>query len=61
MWLNSVIREGRVMSIGERRLDGGLAPPFRILVVDDDASIGRLLTTKLNLSGFVSRSCGSGE
>jgi putative nucleotidyltransferase with HDIG domain len=35
--------------------------PLRVLVVDDDPIICQLLTTKLNSSGFVSQSCGSGE
>jgi putative nucleotidyltransferase with HDIG domain len=36
-------------------------PAYRILVVDDDPAIRELLTTKLKLSGFIPRSCGSGE
>jgi len=34
---------------------------IRILVVDDDPGIGKLLTTKLKSSGFFSQSCSSGE
>src|SRR5271169_5383176 len=37
------------------------ASPIRVLVVDDDPAICHLLTTKLELSGFISQSCGSGE
>ena len=37
------------------------APPFRVLVVDDDPAICLLLTTKLDLSGYISQSCSSGE
>jgi response regulator RpfG family c-di-GMP phosphodiesterase len=37
------------------------APAYRILVVDDDPAIRELLTTKLKLSGFIPRSCDSGE
>ena len=35
--------------------------PSRVLVVDDDPKICNLLTTTLNLRGFISRSCTSGE
>jgi putative nucleotidyltransferase with HDIG domain len=35
--------------------------PSHILVVDDDIRICSLLTTKLNNSGFIARSCTSGE
>jgi response regulator RpfG family c-di-GMP phosphodiesterase len=38
-----------------------LTPLFRVLVVDDDPAISKLLTTKLNYWGFISQSCGSGE
>jgi response regulator RpfG family c-di-GMP phosphodiesterase len=34
---------------------------YRILVVDDDPAICKLLTSKLKCSGFIPRSCGSGE
>lgn len=37
------------------------APRNHVLVVDDDPSICELLTTKLNLSGFTTLSCRSGE
>jgi putative nucleotidyltransferase with HDIG domain len=36
-------------------------PQARVLVVDDDAKICNLLTTKLNLCGFASRFCTNGE
>jgi response regulator RpfG family c-di-GMP phosphodiesterase len=44
---------------GELTMDS--TPQFRVLAVDDDPAICGLLTTKLNLSGFVSQSCTSGE
>lgn len=34
---------------------------FRVLVVDDDATICELLTTKLKFSGFLSQACTNGE
>jgi len=36
-------------------------PQFRVLVVDDDPTICKLLTAKLKFSGFMSQSCTSGE
>src|SRR5271157_718580 len=36
-------------------------PQSHVLVVDDDPTICELLTTMLNLSGFISQSCTSGE
>ncbi len=44
---------------GELTMDS--TSQFRILVVDDDPKTCDLLTTKLNLSGYATQSCTSGE
>ena len=44
---------------GELAMDS--APRFRVLVVDDDSAICKLLCTKLRISGFNPHACTSGE
>ncbi len=44
---------------GELAMDS--APRLRVLVVDDDPAICKLLSTKLRISGFDTDSCTSGE
>jgi response regulator RpfG family c-di-GMP phosphodiesterase len=52
---------GRVMIVKLRRPEMDIVPHPHVLVVDDDPAIRGLLTAKLHLSGFIPRSCGSGE